>query len=205
MSDPLDPARPTPRPPGQDAFAVVSAEPPLVRGAEPDRTATPVLRARGLVKTYRIGGERLEVLRGVDLDVHEGEILAILGTSGSGKSTLLHLLGWLDRADAGTIEYEGRDRSAISASERAALRNQVIGFIFQFYHLLPELTALENVLLPTMIRHRGRAYRAVKDEAVARATSLLDRVGLHARLEHLPSQLSGAERPPRAIVNARHL
>ncbi len=173
-----------------------------MRGAEPDRTRTPTLSARGLRKTYRVGSERLEVLRGVDLDVHEGEILAILGTSGSGKSTLLHVLGWLDRADAGTIQYEGRDRAGISASERASLRNQVMGFVFQFYHLLPELTALENVLLPTMIRHRGGAYRAVKAESVARATSLLERVGLGSRMAHRPSQLSGGERQRVAIARA---
>ena len=167
-----------------------------------DRSAVPTLRARGLRKSYTIAGETLEVLKGVDLDVHEGEILAILGTSGSGKSTLLHVLGWLDRADAGTIQYEGRDRAGIPASERAALRNQVMGFVFQFYHLLPELTALENVLLPTMILHKGAAWRRHKVEAVARATSLLERVGLGPRAGHRPSQLSGGERQRVAIARA---
>jgi lipoprotein-releasing system ATP-binding protein len=178
-------------------FAVAAAAAPLVV-----RTGTPTLSARGLTKSYRIAGETLEVLRGVDLDVHEGEILAILGTSGSGKSTLLHVLGWLDRADSGTIQYEGRDRAGISATERAHLRNQVMGFVFQFYHLLPELTALENVLLPTMIHLGAGAFRRAKPAAAARATSLLERVGLGKRMGHRPSQLSGGERQRVAIARA---
>lgn len=165
-------------------------------------SAVPTLSARGLRKSYRIAGQRLEVLRGVDLDVHEGEILAILGTSGSGKSTLLHVLGWLDHTDAGTISYEGRDRSAISPRERAHLRNQVMGFVFQFYHLLPELSALENVLLPTMIQYGPLAFGRHKKDAVARATSLLERVGLSSRMKHRPSQLSGGERQRVAIARA---
>ncbi len=166
------------------------------------RSQTPTLSARGIRKSYKVGAERLDVLRGVDLDVHEGEILAILGTSGSGKSTLLHVLGWLDRVDAGTILYEGRDRASISPSDQAALRNQVMGFVFQFYHLLPELTALENVMLPAMIRFKGAAWRQAKADAVARATSLLERVGLSSRMGHRPSQLSGGERQRVAIARA---
>jgi lipoprotein-releasing system ATP-binding protein len=153
-----------------------------------------VLRARGLTKAYKMGPHRVEVLRGADVDVHEGEILAILGASGSGKSTFLHVLGLLDRADAGTIEFEGRDRATLSGAERAALRARAIGFVFQFYHLLPELTALENVYLPTMI--------AKGPDAVARAHSLLDLVGLRERERHRPSQLSGGERQRVAIARA---
>jgi lipoprotein-releasing system ATP-binding protein len=167
------------------------------------RLGAPVsLSARGLVKSYRIGGDDLEVLKGVDLDVREGEILAILGQSGSGKSTLLHVLGWLDRADAGTIEYEGRDRASLSAAERAGLRNRVIGFVFQAYHLLPELTALENVLLPAMIREGVLAWRGSRGAARARARDLLDRVGLAARAKHRAPQLSGGERQRVAIARA---
>jgi len=191
MSDTFDPAAPD-----ADLSRPAPASP-----VAPSTTA-PTLSARGLRKSYKIAGQRLEVLKGVDLDVHEGEILAILGTSGSGKSTLLHVLGWLDHADAGTIAYEGRDRSAISPSERARLRNSVMGFVFQFYHLLPELTALENVLLPTMILHRSGEFRRHKAEAVARATSLLARVGLASRMKHRPSQLSGGERQRVAIARA---
>ena len=182
---------------------------PVPSPATPTTPATPapsagapvVLSARGLTKSYKIGGEALEVLRGVDLDVREGEILAILGQSGSGKSTLLHVLGWLDRPDAGVIHYEGRDRATLSAAERATLRNRVMGFVFQFYHLLPELTALENVLLPNMILER-RGWRSAKAQANARALEMLDRFGLSARVHHRPSQLSGGERQRVAIARA---
>ncbi len=160
------------------------------------------LSARGLTKSYRIGGAMLPVLKGVDLEVREGEILAILGASGSGKSTLLHVMGWLDRADEGEIHYEGRDRASLSSAERAALRNRVMGFVFQFYHLLPELTALENVLMPAMILHRTFAWRRAKADAVARARDLLSLVGLSAREGHRPGQLSGGERQRVAIARA---
>jgi lipoprotein-releasing system ATP-binding protein len=177
------------------------ATPTTPAAPAPSATAPIVLSARGLTKSYRIGGETLEVLRGVDLDVREGEILAILGQSGSGKSTLLHVLGWLDRPDAGVIQYEGRDHATLSSAERATLRNRVMGFVFQFYHLLPELTALENVLLPNMILERG-AWRSAKAQANARALEMLDRFGLSARAHHRPSQLSGGERQRVAIARA---
>jgi lipoprotein-releasing system ATP-binding protein len=112
------------------------------------------------------------------------------------------VLGWLDRADAGTIVYEGRDRASHSGAERAALRNRVMGFVFQFYHLLPELTALENVLLPSMILHKGAAWRRERDAATERARSLLSRVGLADRMAHRPPQLSGGERQRVAIARA---
>jgi lipoprotein-releasing system ATP-binding protein len=167
-----------------------------------DADAPVVLSARGLTKTYSIGGAPLPVLKGADLDVRQGEILGVLGTSGSGKSTLLHVLGLLDRADGGSILFEGRDRASLSASDRAALRNRVMGFVFQFYHLLPELTAHENVLMPSMILHRGAAWRREKARAAARATDLLERVGLGSRMGHRPGQLSGGERQRVAIARA---
>ena len=176
---------------------------PGALAVEPPVAPRPVaLSARGITKSYRMGGKPLPVLRGVDLDVREGEILAVLGSSGSGKSTLLHVLGWLDHPDGGAIDYEGRDRASLSARERAELRNRVIGFVFQFYHLLPELTALENVLLPSMILWRGAAWRRNGPQARERAKGLLDRVGLSARTTHRPSQLSGGERQRVAIARA---
>jgi len=149
-----------------------------------------------------MGGSRLEVLRGVDLEVREGEILAILGKSGCGKSTLLHVLGWLDRPDQGTIHFDGRDQSRLSQSERAHLRNRVTGFVFQFYHLLPELTALENVIMPSMIQHGPLAWRAQRARARARAREILEIVGLTTREKHKPRQLSGGERQRVAIARA---
>jgi lipoprotein-releasing system ATP-binding protein len=180
----------------------VALSTPASRGLGRDDEPPVVLSARGLEKTYRIGGQPLPVLRGVDLDVREGEVLAVLGASGSGKSTLLHVLGWIDSADAGRILYEGTDRASLSAAERAVLRNRVIGFVFQLYHLLPELDALENVLLPAMILHGPLAWRREKKAARERARALLDRVGLSARAHHRPSQLSGGERQRVAVARA---
>jgi len=161
-----------------------------------------LLSARGLTKSYKLGGARLEVLRGVDLDVREGEILAVLGKSGCGKSTLLHVLGWLDKADAGEIRYEGQDRNGLPASERARQRNRVMGFVFQFYHLMPELTALENVLVPAMIRYDGGGWRAHRHAVTERARALLAMVGLGPRMGHRPAELSGGERQRVAIARA---
>ncbi len=162
----------------------------------------PLLEARGVEKSYRVAGGRLAVLKGVDLEVREGEILAVLGKSGCGKSTLLHVMGWLDGADVGEVLYEGKDRTGLPATERARLRNRLMGFVFQFYHLLPELTALENVLLPTMIQHRVSAWGRHKAAARERARALLAIVGLGARMEHRPGQLSGGERQRVAIARA---
>lgn len=165
-----------------------------------------LLEAYGVEKGYRIAGSTLHVLRGVDLEVHEGEILAVLGTSGCGKSTLLHVLGWLDRADAGQILYEGRDHECLSVSERARLRNLTMGFVFQFYHLFRELTALENVMVPAMIRFGPTQWRDQKRDLRERAKALLAIVGLGHRIQHKPPQLSGGERQrvaiARALVNA---
>jgi len=154
------------------------------------------VRARGLTKTYRDGLRRVEVLRGVDLEVEPGELLAVVGPSGSGKSTLLHLLGTLDRPDAGTVEIAGRDVAELAGAKLAAFRNRTIGFVFQFHQLLPDFTALENVMLPGRIA--GRDARAV----ARHARELLTEVGLADRLDHFPSQLSGGERQRVALCRA---
>ncbi len=162
----------------------------------------PLLVAKNVHKHYKIGGHKLEVLRGVDLEVREGEILAILGKSGCGKSTLLHVLGWLDAVNEGKIYFDGKDRASQPAGERARLRNRVMGFVFQFYHLMPELNALENVMLPSMIRYGSFAWRGAKREVRERARDLLAMVGLSERIKHRPRHLSGGERQRVAIARA---
>ncbi len=164
--------------------------------------ATPLLAARGLHKTYVKHANRIQVLRGVDLDVYEGEFLSVIGQSGSGKSTMLHLLGTLDRPDEGRISLAGRRIDNLRAEERDRLRNETFGFIFQFYHLLPELSALENVLSPAMIRHSFWSWWPARRELRRRAAELLDRVGLSHRARHRPSELSGGEMQRAAIARA---
>jgi len=161
----------------------------------------PLLEARGVHKTYRFGALGVEVLRGVDVAVHSGEWLAVLGSSGSGKSTLMHLLGGLDRPDVGKgeIRFRGKPVSLQPGSALDMYRNRDIGFVFQFYHLLPELSVLENTLLPALVagaRTEGRAL--IRRDAEA----LLDSFGLAHRLTHRPSQLSGGERQRVAIARA---
>jgi ABC-type lipoprotein export system ATPase subunit len=156
----------------------------------------PLLRARALTKTYTMGKRSLEVLRGVDLDVARGECLALRGASGAGKSTLLHLLGGLDSPDGGEIWFAGKNLTTLSANDLARLRNSRIGFVFQSYHLLPELDALENVCLP------ARIARVPANKAAARGQELLARVGLKERMEHRPAELSGGERQRVAIARA---
>lgn len=156
----------------------------------------PLITARNLSKTYALGRRSLEVLRGVDLTVARGEFLALRGASGAGKSTLLHLLGGLDTPNAGEIAFEGRHLSALSNAAMAAFRNRSVGFIFQSYHLLPELDALENVCLP------ARMARIGVDDCTARARQLLERVGLKERVDHKPYELSGGEQQRVAIARA---
>ena len=164
--------------------------------------APAILRCSGLRKIYRMGDSAIEVLRGVDFAVREGEFVAIEGRSGSGKSTLLHLLGALDHADGGSISYEGKELTEMSGRDRSRLRNTRFGFVFQFYHLLPELNVLENTLLPKMIEKSWLAYRADKASLQEAAAELLQRLGLGERLRHKPNQLSGGERQRVAIARA---
>jgi lipoprotein-releasing system ATP-binding protein len=157
----------------------------------------PLLTVENLDKQYDTGGdEPLTVLRDLDLTVQQGEIVAVVGESGTGKSTLLHLLGALDRPTAGTIRFNDEDLFARSDDELAAFRNRSVGFVFQFHHLLPEFTALENVAMPALIRDRSMG------EATPRARDLLDLLGLADRADHRPSALSGGEKQRVAIARA---
>ncbi len=162
----------------------------------------PLLRAVNLHKKYVKHANKIVVLRGLDLDVCEGEFLSVLGVSGSGKSTMLHLLGTLDRPDDGRVLLDSQRIDNLHAEERDRLRNQTFGFIFQFYHLLPELNTLENVLSPAMITHSFWSWWGVRRELKHRAAELCERVGLSHRLRHRPSELSGGEMQRAAIARA---
>jgi lipoprotein-releasing system ATP-binding protein len=161
-----------------------------------EMNANTVLSCRNLQKTFGQGNYAVPVLGGIDIDVRRGETIAIVGASGSGKSTLLHLLGGLDAASAGEIRIMGRRLDALGEKEKGRLRNQGLGFVYQFHHLLPEFTALENVAMPLLIR------RMAADEAVRRAHRVLERVGMTARTTHTPGELSGGERQRAALARA---
>lgn len=154
------------------------------------------LEARGVVKSYQVGQTRLTVLRDLDLEVEAGEMVAIVGASGVGKSTLLHVLGGLDRVDGGAIAIAGTDVTALPDQDIVAFRNKAVGFVFQFHHLLPEFTALENAEMPM------RIARLPLVDARARAGDLLQRVGLGERLTHRPGMLSGGEQQRVAVARA---
>lgn len=155
-----------------------------------------VLEVSGLTKTFEEAGRSLEVLRGVDLTVARGDRVAIVGSSGSGKTTLLQLLGGLDEATAGDVRVSGQSLTELSHSERGLLRNRYLGFVYQFHHLLPEFSALENVAMPLLVRGEK------PDVAARSAEALLSRVGLAERLGHRPGQLSGGERQRTAVARA---
>ena len=159
-------------------------------------TAGIVLRAEGVERRFQEGSTTLEVLRGLDLEVRAGERLGIIGASGSGKTTLLQILGGLDRPDGGQVQIDGRDLHALSETDRGALRNHTIGFVYQFHHLLAEFSALENVAMPLLVRRMSAAA------SQQRAAALLERVGLEGRLRHRPHQLSGGERQRAAVARA---
>jgi lipoprotein-releasing system ATP-binding protein len=159
-------------------------------------TEPPVLQARAVTRQFVEGGVTLTVLQELELKVARAERLAIIGASGSGKTTLLQILGGLDRPDAGEVCIDGQNIHELSERERGALRNRTIGFVYQFHHLLPEFSALENVAMPLLVR------RMKASEAHAKAAALLDRVGLSARLTHRPHQLSGGERQRAAVARA---
>ncbi|HKR76409.1 MAG TPA: lipoprotein-releasing ABC transporter ATP-binding protein LolD [Rhodanobacter sp.] len=162
----------------------------------PMSSNAPVLRAHHVAKTYAEGGLRTEVLTDVSFELKRGETMAIVGASGTGKSTLLHILGGLDTLSGGEVEVDGRQLSKLSDAERGRVRNRSLGFVYQFHHLLPEFTALENVCMPLLIRGTAIA------EAQKQAATLLERVGLAARIHHKPAELSGGERQRCAVARA---
>jgi lipoprotein-releasing system ATP-binding protein len=161
-----------------------------------------ILKADNVHKSYRMGATRVVVLKGVELAVRQGEFVAVVGASGSGKSTLLHLLGGLDRPDQGRIQFQGRDVNRMGARELNRYRNERVGFVFQFYHLLDELNVLENVILPAMVARGVLGWLVARHAARRRGERLLDQLGLRERARHKPYQLSGGERQRVAIGRA---
>ncbi len=164
----------------------------------PEYSARPddMITVTDLHKSFVIGEHRLEVLKGINLTIARGELIAIVGASGAGKSTLLHVLGLLDRPTRGTVQFDGTDLFRLSETDQADFRNRRIGFVFQFHHLLPEFTALENACMPALIQRREPA------EVEKEATAILQEVGLGARLHHKPGELSGGEQQRVAVARA---
>lgn len=165
-------------------------------GADNGDAGRQPLECRGLVKNFNEGGDVLEVLRGIDLAVGRGETLAIVGESGAGKTTLLQLLGGLDEPTTGQVLVFGQDLASLTGKGRGQVRNASIGYVYQFHHLLPEFTAVENVAMPLLLRRQS------VDDVYAQAVALLERVGLGARLDHRPGELSGGERQRVAVARA---
>ncbi len=187
---------------GTDEATAVETRVPADVAALPGDGRELVMRARGLMRRYRMGHEVVEVLRGVDFDLRRGESVAIMGRSGAGKSTLLHLLGLLDTVDSGSLEVEGVDTTRLSTGARSRLRNDAVGFVFQFYHLIPELTALENAMLPLRIASSLGSWMANRKRHREEVRALLVELGLSSRLFHRPNQLSGGERQRVALARA---
>jgi lipoprotein-releasing system ATP-binding protein len=182
---------------GNPMSQAVPTSPPVPLASRP-----PILRGQGIRKTFRMGDSTVQVLKSVDLSLQPGEFVAVEGRSGSGKSTLLHILGALDAADEGSVEYGGQNIAAMNGSDRSRLRNTQFGFVFQFYHLLPELNVVENALLAPMIQHSWLSFRGKKNDLRQRASDVLTELGLGHRLKHRPNQLSGGERQRVAIARA---
>lgn len=165
-----------------------------------------ILKAQNITKSYKMGKTRLEVLRGANLSVQQGEFVAVIGASGSGKSTLLHILGALDKPDSGSVHYQDQCLERLRWGKLNHYRNKVVGFVFQFYHLLDELTVLENAMAPAMASVSTLGWPALKPKTKEKAYGLLERFGLKDRLRHKPYELSGGERQrvaiARALINA---
>jgi lipoprotein-releasing system ATP-binding protein len=155
-----------------------------------------MIKVADLTKSFQMDGHTLHVLKGINLDIARGELIAVVGASGAGKSTFLHILGTLDRPTGGSVQFDGQDLFGLSEEAQAEFRNRRIGFVFQFHHLLPEFTALENTFLPALIQNRS------EDEARQEATQLLQEVGLGDRLHHKPGELSGGEQQRVAVARA---
>ncbi|MCH2202733.1 MAG: ABC transporter ATP-binding protein [Fuerstiella sp.] len=166
------------------------------------KMTTPLISAKAIQKTYKTGQHEVRVLRGAGISASEGEFISVIGQSGSGKSTMLHVLGLLDAPDVGEVMYEGRRIDNLNETARDLLRNRVFGFIFQFYHLLPELSLLENVMAPLMIRYSMWNYWKQRRSIKQQALEILEQVGLGHRTKHRPSQLSGGELQRGAIARA---
>ena len=155
-----------------------------------------VLSCQDLSRSYQLGPEKLAILQGLNLEVRRGEMISVMGASGSGKSTLLNILGGLDRPDSGSVKLAGTDLATVDETQAAALRNQHLGFVFQFHHLLPEFSAAENLAIPLMLRGTKRR------DALVEAVAMLDKLGISARAQHKPAELSGGERQRVAIARA---